>query len=182
MNKVPAVLQVPLIDYDRSDEFVRSATRRVDSARLNLQPAPDGWSVLQCFAHLTAVNTVIADAMEKALNSFPRQATVIERIRPGLLWGLFLKILEPPVRFRARAPAVIQPSPILDAEETASSFSAAHDRLRDLAVRCDGVDLNRPAFRHPFVPLRISIGAAFLLIAAHDRRHLWQAEQTGHLQ
>ncbi|MDA0206585.1 MAG: DinB family protein [Acidobacteria bacterium] len=182
MSTVPAALQAPLSDFDRSDEFVRSAIRRVDSARLNLQPAPERWTVLQCFAHLTAVNVAIADAMEKALDSLPRDAAAVDRLRPGLIWSLFFKILEPPVRFRARAPAAIQPSPMLDADETAAAFTAVHDRLRSLASRCEGVDLNRSAFRHPFIPLRISIGGAFLLIAAHDRRHLWQAEQTGHLQ
>lgn len=182
MSSYPNALQTPLDDFARSDELVRSVIRNGDSARLNLQPVPGRWSVLQCFAHLAAVDSAIADAMETALESLPRNAASVDRLRPGPVWGLFLKVLEPPPRFKARAPRVSQPSPQLDAEQTAASFVTAHDKLRALARRCDGVDLNRKAFRHPFVPLRISIGAAFLLVAAHDRRHLWQAEQTGHLQ
>jgi hypothetical protein len=42
-----------------------------------------------------------------------------------------------------------------------------------------GLDLNRIRFHNPFIGLlRFTVGAGFLIVAAHDRRHLWQAEQV----
>jgi hypothetical protein len=41
------------------------------------------------------------------------------------------------------------------------------------------LDLNRIRFHNPFVAtLRFTVGAGLLIIAAHNRRHLWQAEQV----
>lgn len=41
------------------------------------------------------------------------------------------------------------------------------------------LDLNRIRFRNPFIGLlRYSVGTALLVIGAHDRRHLWQANQV----
>jgi hypothetical protein len=41
------------------------------------------------------------------------------------------------------------------------------------------LDLNRLRFRNPFIGLlRYSVATALLVIGAHDRRHLWQAEQV----
>ncbi|HSB53345.1 MAG TPA: hypothetical protein VLD58_03280, partial [Gemmatimonadales bacterium] len=38
------------------------------------------------------------------------------------------------------------------------------------------LDLNGTRFANPFLPLvRFSVGTGFQVIAAHQRRHLWQA-------
>ncbi len=42
------------------------------------------------------------------------------------------------------------------------------------------MDLNRIRFKNPFVHLlSFTVGTGLLIILAHDRRHLWQAEQVG---
>jgi hypothetical protein len=42
-----------------------------------------------------------------------------------------------------------------------------------------GLGLNSIRFRNPFIGfLRFTVGAGLLIIAAHDRRHLWQAGQV----
>jgi len=40
-------------------------------------------------------------------------------------------------------------------------------------------NVNRIRFRNPFVrSIRFTVGTGLLIISAHDRRHLWQAEQV----
>jgi rubrerythrin len=42
-----------------------------------------------------------------------------------------------------------------------------------------GIDLNATRFVNPFFSLiRFSVGTGFQAIAAHERRHLWQAERV----
>ena len=42
-----------------------------------------------------------------------------------------------------------------------------------------GIDLNGTRFVNPFLSLiRFSMGSGFQIIAAHERRHLWQAKQV----
>jgi len=43
----------------------------------------------------------------------------------------------------------------------------------------DELDFNRVRFRNPFVPLlRFTVGTGLMIINAHDRRHLWQAQRV----
>ena len=66
--------------------------------------------------------------------------------------------MEPPAPAGGRAPPTPRPS-----------------RLE----AADGVALDEVRVRSPFVPLiRMDLGTAFTVIAAHQRRHLWQAEQV----
>ena len=181
-DAVPAALEAPLKDFSESDAFLRSAVANHDAERLN-RPAPNGgWSVLQCFAHLASVDHAFADTVEENLGRLEQGSSNTESIRPSMVWRLFLRVLAPPVRFRAKAPAPTQPASVLDPQKVLADFVGAHDRLRSLAGRCQGLDINRKAFKHPFIPAKISVGSLYLVAASHDRRHLWQAEQTGHLQ
>jgi hypothetical protein len=42
-----------------------------------------------------------------------------------------------------------------------------------------GIEFNRVRFKNPFVPLlRFTVGTGLMVINAHDRRHLWQAERV----
>jgi hypothetical protein len=42
-----------------------------------------------------------------------------------------------------------------------------------------GIESTSVRFRNPFVPLlRFTVGTGLLVINAHDRRHLWQAERV----
>ena len=41
------------------------------------------------------------------------------------------------------------------------------------------LDVNRATFKNPFLSvIKVRVGTALRLIAAHDRRHLWQADQV----
>ena len=41
------------------------------------------------------------------------------------------------------------------------------------------IDVNRATFVNPFISIvRVRVGTAFHVIAAHERRHVWQADQV----
>jgi hypothetical protein len=55
------------------------------------------------------------------------------------------------------------------------------ERIASLVTSSAGKDLNSVRFRNPLVPLvRFTVSSGFLIIAAHARRHMWQAEQVTH--
>ena len=58
-------------------------------------------------------------------------------------------------------------------------YRAGHDLVRQLLVDAAEIDANRARFPNPFIPLvRFSVSTGLFVVAAHDRRHLWQAEQV----
>ena len=58
-------------------------------------------------------------------------------------------------------------------------FLHSQEDMRRVVRESADLDLNRIRFRNPFIGfLRFTVGAGLLIIAAHNRRHLWQAEQV----
>jgi hypothetical protein len=51
--------------------------------------------------------------------------------------------------------------------------------VRSVIEVVSDMDVNRIRFKNPFVPFfRFTVGTGLLVITAHDRRHLWQANQV----
>jgi hypothetical protein len=55
------------------------------------------------------------------------------------------------------------------------------DRVSSLIASTSGKDLNAVRFRNPLVPfVCFTVSNGLIIIAAHGRRHIWQAEQVTH--
>ncbi len=57
-------------------------------------------------------------------------------------------------------------------------FVRFHSHVRAAIASMADVDLNAATFPNPFVPgglVRMRVGTALRVVAAHERRHLWQA-------
>ena len=62
-----------------------------------------------------------------------------------------------------------------------TAYRAAHDGIRALLRTAATLDVNRATFVNPFIQVvRVKVATGFLVISAHDRRHLCQAEQVLH--
>lgn len=141
------------------------------------RPAADSWSIAECLDHLAVGNRIYVAAMEPAAAQ-ARAAGRMRRgaARPGLIGGWFAKSLEPPVTRKMRAPRKIVPRQSPPLAEAAAAFFAAHEQVvRFLRAYAD-VDLAGVRFPNPFIRgLRFSLATGVHVLAAHERRHLWQA-------
>lgn len=144
---------------------------------------PDGgtrWSVALCLDHLAVANDLYGRAIQGGLEA-ARQRGLRRQgpLQPGFLGRKFAESLEPPVKRRTSAPGKIKPQATRTRAEILGAYRAAHDRVRALLVEAADVDVNRATFTNPFIGfVRMKASSAFHVIAAHDRRHLWQAEQV----
>jgi hypothetical protein len=141
--------------------------------------APESWSIAHCLDHLATANRTYLQAMnpiaERALRDGRRRRGPAQ---PGLIGGWFVRSMEPPVkpRFRLKAPKKIVPreSPPLD--DAGTQFFASQDEVRTFLRRYADIDLAGVRFPNPFIPgLSWSLATGLHVIAAHDRRHIWQA-------
>jgi hypothetical protein len=144
---------------------------------------PDGgarWSVALCLDHLAVANDIYGRAIEGGLAA-ARERGLRRRdpVTPGFLGRKFAESLEPPVKRRTSAPGKIRPQATRTRAEILAAYREAHDRIRGLIVESADVDANRATFKNPFIGLvRMKVSSAFHVIAAHDRRHIWQAQQV----
>ena len=164
---------------DVIDQDARGVTAGLTAEQGVWRPEPASWSVAHCLDHLATANRVYLRAMEpKADQALQRGSRRRRSALPGLIGGWFVRTLEPPVkpRFTMTAPKKIVPreSPTLD--DAFSRFLASQDDVRSFLKKYADIDLAGVHFPNPFIRgVLFSLATGLHVIAAHDRRHLWQA-------
>lgn len=178
---LPADLQAILDQIDEADRAADLFASQLTDEQFNWQP--DGgrrWSVAQCLEHLATINFLYSDAIWKGIataqvNRWERRGPTM----PGFFGRRFVRSLEPPVKFRSRAPGRVRPGSQMARGEILRRYHEAHDQVRQLVRAAALVDANRATFPNPFFRwARVKVSTGLHVIPAHDRRHLWQAEQV----
>ena len=166
---------------DDINATARTVTSGLSDQQLLWKPGVKKWSIAECFDHLALVDAKDLPSFRVAAGDARTQGlTGRGPFRYGLLGSWFVRSLEPPVkRFKVKAPGPFVPNAAPDPVETMSRFYSVHDELRRIVADVDGLDLERVKVRLPFGPgLKISLGQRLQIITAHDRRHIWQAQQV----
>jgi len=141
------------------------------------RPSPEAWSVAHCLDHLNVVARLYLPRLDEAIS---------DAIRRGIYgagpysynWiGRFTVYMqEPPVRLRLQAPGSFVPQPGRPRAEIMAAYRAYQVQFIDRLRQANGLDLARAKVSSPVATwLRFSLGSGFELMAAHERRHLWQA-------
>jgi hypothetical protein len=172
-----------LAELDRELEacsgVVDELGKRLSAAQLRWRPWPSAWTIAQCIEHLAAGNRLYVESMSAAVEKGRSQGRLRRHpVRPGWLGRWFISSLEPPARRKFPAPRPIVPSPDPEPGPALAAFAKQQEAVRQLLLGAAPLDLNGLRFRNPFLPLvRWTVGTGFLIIAAHERRHLWQAQR-----
>jgi hypothetical protein len=137
------------------------------------------WSVAECLDHLATANRVYLEAMRPPGARAHAQG---RRRRgpalPGFIGRWFVGTLEPPARplLKSKAPRRIRPRTSPALSDAAGLFLASQDEVRMFLRTFADIDLAGVRFPNPFIPgVRFSLATGLHVIAAHERRHLWQA-------
>lgn len=162
----------------------REITGPLDRATFNRKPGTGGWSVAECLDHLNATARlylpVLTDAIEDA-----RARGIVDGRGDGrtLLGRVLAWTQEPPVRFRMRTYTELLPGEQeeggFEPAEVLDEFEVLHEELIVRINESSDIDRRRVRVRSALDPrLRLSLGDWFTFLAAHGRRHLWQAERA----
>lgn len=165
--------------YDAAERDARALVAVLTETLGTWRLDANSWSVAECLDHLAIANRVYLRAMQPAAE---RALTLGRRRRrpaePGVIGRWFVRTLEPPVkpRFKNKAPQTIRPRVAPPLHDAVGQFLASQDEVRAFLRRYADVDLAGVHFANPFVRgVRFSLATGLHVIAAHERRHLWQA-------
>lgn len=159
----------------------RKLTEGLNEAQFNWRPSPGRWSIEECLAHLTMVGTWEVQAMERTTvdEARARGLTGSGPFRYGWVDRWIVRITEPPVRRKVRAPRRFVPvheQPITAVQPT---FLHLQGMFLIQIERAAGLDLARVKVETPISRfLKMSLGMMFAQAAAHERRHLEQAQRV----
>jgi hypothetical protein len=149
-------------------------------AELATAPSPGAWSAADNLIHLTLSSQALVPRMSRTLAKLADAGRRTEGPSPpDWLGRLYAWVLEPPVRLKARAPRAFVPPGGASAAEAVPAFLAEQERVLLLLKQSVGLDLASrkvPSAVSRYV--RHNVCAAFHILAAHQRRHLWQARRA----
>jgi hypothetical protein len=168
-------------EFRLASERAVALCRRLDVLELTRRPAPESWSVAECLTHLRisseAYYPAWRDAIGRARQAGARASGAEYRLD---FTGRLLKwVLEPPPKFHFPAPANFQPVEVGAVEEVLPKFLSSQEQVLDYIRQGEGLPLDRMKITSPFSKnVRYSVWSSFVVTAAHQRRHLLQAERA----
>ena len=178
-------INAELRDYLRQFEEAKSSAgilvEGLSEEQFLWSPAPQGWSIAECFGHLNATAESYFPVIDRAILDGRDNGLLGDGpFRHGFLVNRFVKMMQPPPRRRFKVPgSIFNPKVDTPAEMTCERFITHQDSLMKRVRDADGLDLALVRLISPVSRwFRMSLGQCFNLIATHQRRHLWQAARV----
>jgi DinB family protein len=160
-----------------ADEIVAALT----DAQINWRPAPGRWSIGECLLHLATSTDAALPALDLAIAHAQVHGWVAcGPYRYGWFTRWNVRSMEPPPAFRMRTFRIFEPpASAMRVGAVVRALADSRDRLLERTRVAAAVDLKRAIVVSPAMRLfRLPLGGYFAFLAAHDRRHLWQARQV----
>jgi len=160
----------------RAERLVSST----DEGRWSRRTPNGGWSPAECLAHLNLTTEQCLPLIrEQVRRGRDQGSTRSGPYRKDLMGRVLAWTIEPPVRrLRVKtAPAFV---PTADSRDRLlARFRELQAELEAEMQAAEGLDLNKLKLASPFNSrVRYNLFSCFAILAAHQRRHLWQAEQA----
>ena len=172
---------------DAIEEEINQATARAwslvkstDGRLFTVRPHPNSWSASECIAHLSISTEMFLPVLRTALDD-ARKRNLVSDKPPKMDWlGSVLRwVLDPPFRQRVKTAQPFVPKSVRAKAEAFGEFSTLQNKLLEILRASRGFDLRKIKIVSPFDKrVKYNLYSAFRIVAAHERRHLWQAERA----
>ncbi|MDX2269848.1 MAG: DinB family protein [Bryobacter sp.] len=159
-----------------NEQRLRRLAENMGDAGFAARGPHNSWAAAQCLEHLVLTIRHFLPLWDQA----------IAQAQPGpgtayYAWWekQFLAFMEPPYRIKAKTNQPFQPRAVWTREESLELYLAAHELVKERAERLKDLAIANLTIASPFAPwMKYNLAFSFDLLLAHERRHLWQAEQN----
>lgn len=169
-------------EFDTGTARLHRLVQVVPTERWAERPNPDRWAVGECVAHLNLTTLAFRPLVEQALDEarrLPLAGRPPRRYSRGLIGGLLWRAIGRPGRFRTKTAPAFVPGAIGAAETIVAEFDRLQDEQIGWVRAADGLALGEVRVVSPFdARVRYNLYACLSILARHQQRHLWQAEQA----
>ncbi len=166
------------------EDISRRAERLVADAgseRLLRRPAPESWSAAECLEHLNISTRAFLPEWKRLCDDARRNGLVHtgKPFKTDFMGKALIWMLEPPPKMRFPTAANFVPVAIEHPDTVLPDFLACQRQILSAISGAEGLALDRIRLASPFnQKVKYSVWSSFRLTAAHERRHLWQAERA----
>ncbi len=167
-------------EVEESSQHASKLVSGMTDEQLLRRPEPGRWSVAECLAHLTKSAEINLPRVDAALaEASQRNLRGDGPFHLDFVGGLLKWSLEPPYRVKVKTTAPFQPESLDPVAQVLPRFLASQAGLLARVDRARGLALDQVKITSAFnSKVRYNAFAAFHIMLAHVRRHLWQAEQA----
>ena len=169
---------------DAVEKELNEATRRAwtlvqstDGRLFTVRPTAMSWSAAECLAHLSISTEMFLPVLRKAIDD-TRHKKRKAKPKMDVLGRVLAWFLEPPIRKKVKTAAPFVPRAVRAKAEAFGEFATLQEKLIDLLRAAREADLGAKIVSPFDKRMRYNLYSAFRIVAAHERRHLWQAEQA----
>lgn len=165
-------------ELNEATQRARKLVETTDGRVFTVRPHPNSWSAAECLAHLTltgkafvpTIQEAVAKAKKKKMSKHPH----IDPIGSAMRW-----LMEPPARTRFKTNPPFVPRAARPKFDAWAEFASVQSQLMYEALEANDVEFRAVRVVSVFDRrIHYTLYWAFRIIAAHERRHLWQAEQA----
>lgn len=167
---------------DVVEKELNEATRRAwhlvqstDGRLFTVRPSAASWSAAECLAHLSISTEQFLPILRSAISQGEKKP---RKPKMDLLGRVLAWFLEPPIRKRVKTSAPFVPKAVRAKADAFGEFASLQEKLLELLREARAVDMSRKIVSPFDKRVRYNLYSAFRIMAAHERRHLWQAEQA----
>lgn len=143
---------------------------------LTTRVRPDSWSVAECLEHLALTTRAFLPPIAEVMGGTP-PLTKNRPLRHDVLSRVLMRVLEPPYRLRHKVLAHLAPRHH-DFPSAWKAFLESQEELSQTIRAAAGLAIDTAKIQSPVCShVSYNVYGALGILSAHQRRHLWQAEQ-----
>jgi hypothetical protein len=170
-------LEECLAQVEASKSWFHNRVLPLSIAQLKWRPDPASWSIVECLDHLNLTIGLYLPKIDKAIQKGIRPngnhpASTTDQCELDAV-----RMAEPTAGIPQAAPAALQPAAAVDLDWLVDRFHLMRDRYADAVRRTMSLDLAHVPVVQPLHPFLRTLGGTLAFLAAHERRHIRQAEE-----
>lgn len=171
-------LQQMIDQYESIKINVKNLSEDLTEEHFNKRPGKNKWSVAECIDHLNASYNAYAPIIKNVIeNSANDSITNPDEFKSRIFFRFFTSFLEPPYRMKVKTFTIFMPDEKLNKNDTLKKFYNSTNEFIDFINRSEKVDIKKTIITSPVSDkLRFQLGELYPFMAAHIRRHIWQAK------
>jgi hypothetical protein len=179
MDYLTAKLPDLITEANEVASETKSTFGRLTPAQLNWKPAPERWSVAQCFEHLLTTNKGYFPSIEGVIAGIKPTFWQRMPVLPGLAGKLLIKSLDPKSTRKIKAPKKFQPAQSDIRASVLDDFLDLQSKIVEKMKATEHLDLEKIIIASPVASaITYSMIDAYRVIVVHERRHFEQARRV----
>jgi hypothetical protein len=181
---VALLLQGCLFQMDASREWFATRALPLSLDQLRWRPAPFSWSILECLNCLNQAYEYYLPKLERTIDDHRREpaernefSTVSDVLFPESERD-YLEQMEPLAESQSAAQSSLPKIDAADPDRIVDAYPLLRDRYATAIRSASGLDFANILIEGSIHPPVRSLGGIIALLAAYDRRYIWQAEHV----